>query len=473
MIRRLRSAIAMIAAGVCLAPIASHGQALPTLSLNERTALIGVLAHSAEPPPGDLTRLDDAALMARLLEHGRRETAQRLQPRQINRLWALDPQPRDLAAEWRVAQGQGRAADWARSLSPADRRYLALVQARRRYGALVQAGGWPALPAGLRLAPGETSEAVISLRARLAAEGFAAVPEGPPEVFDPPLAAAVHAFQSRRGLTSDGVVGPATLRALNVTAEVRLAQIDANLERWRWSPRPLPPHRVEVDVGAATATLFHEGTAALAMRAVVGDRAHPTPIFVSQLEAVVFNPPWNVPASIAANEILPRAARDPGYLARHHYVWINGRLQQRPGPDNALGQIKFDLPSPFGVYLHDTPAKAAFAREARALSHGCMRLEKPRALAQALLTAQGWDEAAVEAAIARGTTERVALARAVPLLVTYRTAFVEADELYLLPDPYGWDAQLTEALAKVAGPPDGARAALEGESASDCEAWPA
>ncbi|OYW91119.1 MAG: hypothetical protein B7Z13_13365 [Caulobacterales bacterium 32-67-6] len=271
-------------------------------------------------------------------------------------------------------------------------------------------------------------------------------PARSPIVFDTALQDVVRRYQRRRGLEPDGVVGPATLAALNVSAEARLAQIDANLERWRWLPRPLPATRIEADVGAARAALFVDDVRVLDMRIIVGAPATKTPIFASQIETVVFNPPWNVPASIANGEILPRAARDPGYLARNNFTYRNGRLQQQPGPTNSLGQVKFDMPSPFGVYLHDTPGRAAFARPVRTLSHGCMRLEKPRELATLLLASQGWSREMVDQAIAEGQTQRVDLAARVPVLVTYSTAFVDGDGLHLLPDPYGWDAQLTAAL---------------------------
>src|SRR5690606_25975911 len=205
----------------------------------------------------------------------------------------------------------------------------------------------------------------------------------------------------------------------NVSPAQRLTQIEANLERLRWLPRTLPPERVEVNVAAAEVALIRADQPVLRMRAVVGDAAHKTLMVFSWLDAVDFNPPWNVPASIARNEIWPRVARDPGYLARNHFVSLGGRLQQRPGPDNALGQIKFDLQSPYGVYLHDTPAKAVFQRSRRALSHGCMRLEKPRALAEALLAPQGWSAAEVEGAIAARTTRRVVLTSPTPLFVYY------------------------------------------------------
>lgn len=177
----------------------------------------------------------------------------------------------------------------------------------------------------------------------------------------------------------------------------------------------------------------------------------------------MFNPPWNVPAEIASKEILPKEARDPGYLARNDFVQIDGRLQQLPGPKNALGVVKFDLPSPFGVYLHDTPAKALFDRSRRALSHGCMRLEKPQALAEALLGPQGWSSDSVVQAVAAGRTQTTALRTPLPLYVVYWTADLSPEgRVRFRPDVYGWDKELLAALAK-------ARPAAAGSSSwADC-----
>lgn len=439
---------------IALVLVSSHVVAAEPLTAGERAAILSALTRAGAPPP-DASTLASEDLEARLLAHARQEAGLIRQPTRLNALWSLVPPARDLVAEWTAARARGVGASWIAGLSPADARYHRLVAARQAYSAWVEAGGWPQLVAGTVLRPGDVGPEVEALRARLAAEGFevpattASVPFDP-ELFDPGLEAAVRSFQTLRGLEVDGVVGPATFAALNIDAEARLAQIDANLERWRWLPRPLPATRIEADVGAARAALFIDGVQVLEMRIIVGAPATKTPMFASRIETVVFNPPWNVPASITNGELLPRAARDPGYLARNNFTYQDGRLQQRPGPGNALGQLKFDMDSPFGVYLHDTPGRAAFERSSRTLSHGCMRLEKPRELAALLLARQGWTRKSLDEVIAQGQTRRVDLAAPVPVFVIYRTALADAAGLRLLPDPYGWDAQLTAALQSQA-----------------------
>lgn len=185
------------------------------------------------------------------------------------------------------------------------------------------------------------------------------------------------------------------------------------------------------------------------MRVVVGDLKHKTPMFASALSGVVFNPTWNVPAGIAAEEILPKAARDPDYLARNGFVLVDGRVKQLPGPENALGSVKFDLANPFGVYLHDTPAKSLFAHAQRTFSHGCMRLEKPQALAEALLAPQGWSREAVANALAAGRTRAEVLHTPLPLYVLYWTAEASPEgRVRFRPDVYGWDREILDALAR-------------------------
>jgi murein L,D-transpeptidase YcbB/YkuD len=318
-----------------------------------------------------------------------------------------------------------------------------LAAAHGRYAQIVAAGGWPRLDPAAASTAGEGA-AAKTLQDRLAVEGYLAGAAA--AASDRELAAALAAFQRAHGLAPDGVLGRESLAALNVPARERLAQIDANLERWRWLPHALPTDRLEVDVGAAQATLYRQGRVALEMRGIVGDPRHWTPLFVSRIEAIIVNPPWRVPTSIAAREILPRVRRDPGYLARNGFVITSRRLVQRPGPKNSLGVLKFDLTSPFGVYLHDTPSKSLFARADRALSHGCMRLEKPRELALLLLDDER-GAGGLDAAIASGRTRRIALRRPTPLYVMYWTATANPSGVVAFRrDAYGWDAALNAAL---------------------------
>ena len=412
------------------------------LSADERRMIRATIGDAG----GQLTTLDDAALRRELMAYARREMGLRIRPSSVDRLWSLAPPLRDPEAEFHAARANGTLASWLSQIPSPHPQYVALGVEAVRYRT---AAAKPFAPIGRlpTLREGAAHEALLLVRSRLAEEGFPPPTTSIPEVFDAGLAGALQAFQEARGLDVDGVVGPATRAALDISPRARLAQIEANLERLRWLPRALPPDRVEVNIAAAEAALIQGHRPVLRMRVVVGDLSHKTPMFASRLEAVVFNPPWNVPTSIANTEILPRAARDPGYLSRNNFVRVNGRLQQRPGPTNSLGLITFDLPSPFGVYLHDTPAKAAFQQPMRMLSHGCMRLEKPRELARALLAPQGWLEADVSAAIAAGATRRVSLDRPVPLFVVYQTAMVVDGRTRFVPDGYGWDAKLTAALA--------------------------
>lgn len=474
---RTALAIVLLAMGVMTGPAAGRAAETPAvatadcppiaLTAEERQLIEATLLAADDPPPG-VAAMDDPALMAALEWHAATQLGLRVRPSRIDRTWALEPLPRDLVAELAAARRDGRLAGWLATLAPIHAGYQALRAERARYRTIVEAGGWAKMPGWLSLKEGDEGVPVEALRARLQAEGYVLAPSATPTLFDADLAAALRVFQRRHDLDEDGTVGAETRRALDVPATDRLSQLDANLERWRWLPRVLPADRLDLDIAAAEAVRYTAGTPVLTMRVIVGSPRHRTPMFVSYLEAVVLNPPWNVPTSIALNEILPKASRDPGYLARNGYIRTPGGLQQRPGPGNALGFVKFDLPSPFGVYLHDTPARSRFAQRARALSHGCMRLEKPRELAEDLLAPQGWTRADIDRAIDAGATRRIALDRTLPLFVAYYTASVDADgRAVFRPDPYGWDARLLSALAAAErGRPAPRRAACSPPNAS-------
>lgn len=394
----------------------------------------------------DPTRQDQAS--ARLFEATIRFAQDlkqgRTAPRAFRSDWAIRPPQFDARAELERSLADGRVEAWLASLPPDSLGYSRLVPEAVHYQDIVDRGGWRSLDARRPMKVGTQGVEVEAIRKRLAMEGAAPAPDGDPRTFDKGLEVALTAYQSSHGLPTTGEADRRTLESLNVPAATRLASIRASLERWRWAPRSLPATRVEVNVAAAELQVFLDGRPALAMRTVVGRPADPTPMFTDVIEAIVFNPPWNVPDTIAANEILPKAARDPGYLARENFVWIERegrrRLQQKAGPTSALGLYKFDLPNPFNVYLHDTPNRSVFGRDVRSLSHGCVRLQEPRALAALLLGRQGWSPEAVDAAVTAGETRRVRLDQPVPVYLFYFTAFVtDAGVLNFRDDVYGWD----------------------------------
>jgi murein L,D-transpeptidase YcbB/YkuD len=358
------------------------------------------------------------------------------------------------------------------SLPPPHPQYRRLVDTLASYRGIAARGGWPVVPNGPVIdSENDEDPRLPLLRRRLSIEGILTGPETGKPFLDRNLEQAVIRFQRRHGLEPDGRVGPRTLAALNVPVGERVAQVVANMERWRWMPRTFPLPRIEVNVAAAELAIVDSGTDTLRMRVVVGSRRHPTPLLESRVQAVVINPPWNVPVSIWRNEILPRLRHDRTYLAsndmrivgRTHdpygleIDWSRAsdvpkgiRFQQQPGPRNALGRVKFDIPNRFDVYLHDTPVPDAFKRPERALSHGCVRLEKPEALLRYLFRSREVPPRLPAAGDAGPrNTLTVAVAVPVPVFLVYWTAFVAPDgKVAFRDDIYGYDARITARLTR-------------------------
>ena len=297
--------------------------------------------------------------------------------------------------------------------------------------------------------PKKNSPLVVDLKRRLAIEGDLTFDDGA-AVYDAAVRAAVLRFQERNGLRADGKLNASTIQRLNISAAERVAQISLNMERWRVDGRDLPATRVDVNVPDATAVLFKENLPALKMNAVVGAPGHDTPTLTSTIDTIVVNPPWNIPRSIIQNEIKPILKRNPNYLSENRMYWSGDQLIQEPGPHNALGRIKFEFPNRFSVYLHDTPSRRLFTDPERAQSHGCVRLERPLDLAEALLQGDPkWTREAIKDAIRSGDTIRIAAPEPIIVVIAYRTVFVEEDGLVQFrPDIYGLDTQLTLALSQ-------------------------
>ena len=444
------------AADLALAPALSQDEAASlaqTLGDAQRQGLAspaaGLASRFADTPDPILREAAVQLMVRDAIAFARSQRGNLPDPTAIDRGLALKV-PYDAEADFESARQAGRVADWAAGQLRTDAAFLGLVAARDHYAQIVAAGGWDAVEAGPAPEPDAMDARLPALRQRLALEGYATAVAADETVFDASLAAALSAFQAHHGLPADGRLTEATIAALNVPAETRLATLDANLERARWLPIRLPATRIEVDIADPTAVLFQGDAPTLSMHAIVGDLKHHTPTFASEVQAVVVNPPWVVPTEIAARELYPHERRSPGYLARSGFRVVGGQLVQTPGPKAALGYLKFDMPDPFQVYLHDTPARTLFAQQRRWLSHGCVRLEAPRDLAAALLSAQGWDRAQVDAAIAGGRTFRVGLAAPIAVFVVYRTAVADAaGQVTFRPDIYGWDAKITAALRRL------------------------
>jgi murein L,D-transpeptidase YcbB/YkuD len=274
------------------------------------------------------------------------------------------------------------------------------------------------------------------------------------DTFDEALGEAVKYYQRRNGFDTTGKVDGITLEAMNVPAQSRVLQIIANMERWRWEPRLWPATRIEVNIAAAEMTLFEENALTLEMRAAPGRPDDQTPLLTSEIDSVVLNPPWNVPNDIAAKEYYTKEAAHPGYLAAHGFRVIETpdgghRLQQKSGAKSALGQIKFDFPNAYAVYLHDTPTHGAFGHDARDVSHGCVRLERPFDLADKLFAGDPeWTPDHIQDAIKDGKTQRVRLPRAMPVFLMYWTVYPDVKgRMDFRNDAYDWDSQLLGLIA--------------------------
>jgi murein L,D-transpeptidase YcbB/YkuD len=408
----------------------------------------------ASPDPV-IRRRGEALLKTAVLRYAAAVHRGRLAANQFEDEWGLRPAAFDPAPGFQAAVAANALPAWLASLPPAYAGYQQLVKGLAVYRAIAAHGGWKALPDGAVVKPGGSDPRVPALRERLAAEDpAAAAGAGAGDSLDPATDEALKAFQRRHGMDGDGKLDKATLAALNAPVGQRILQIMANMERWRWLPATLPAERAQVNIAAATMTLFQDDKPVLSMKAAAGRPDDRTPMLMSQIRAIVLNPPWNIPASIARKEIYPKERAHPGYMQRediHVVRTASGgeRLQQRAGPKSSLGQVKFDFDNPYGVYLHDTPARSAFGRANRMVSHGCVRLEKPRDLAAALLQGEGsWDPQSIDAAISQGGTRWVTVHRPVAVLIFYWTAFVGPDgAMNFSNDPYDWDHVLLQKIS--------------------------
>jgi len=394
-----------------------------------------------------------------------------VEPTDVDAHW-FGPQRRlDVVDLLNRALDSGDVAEALKSVLPRHAQYAALKRELTRYREIAAQGGWPKVPGSAALKKGTRSPETAALRARLAAEGDLAQAGG--DVFDGTVEEALKRFEKRYGLNEDGAFGPDDRAAMNVPVEDRAAQLELNLERWRWLPEDLGERYIVVNVPTFQLEAIEQGKVVLAMRVVAGKADEtPTPIFSDEMTEVVFSPYWNVPTSILRKETIPAVLRDPDYLYRNDLEVVRAgqvvspssvdwsdpdlriQIRQRPGAKNSLGLVKFLFPNKFDVYLHDTPADSLFGRVERDFSHGCVRVEKPVELAQWVLRDQPeWTPEKIQAAMHAGQERHVALKHRIPVYIVYATAWVdEAGRLNFREDLYGHDTR-QRALLGLDRPP--------------------
>lgn len=336
----------------------------------------------------------------------------------------------------------------------------------------------PLPPVQKPIEPGQAYEGMNKLVQRLKFLGdlpqSASVPAGT-NIYSGEVVEAVKRFQVRHGIEANGKLGTQTIMELNQPMSRRVEQLRLSLERWRWLPHefPVPPIIVNIPEFKLRA-VDAPGKPALAMSVVVGKAMQTeTPVLEEDMEYIVFWPYWNVPLSILQGEMVPKIAKDPSYLSRNGYEVAtlsgtvvtdgavsdgvlsqlrSGKLmvRQKPGPKNALGLIKFIFPNDNNVYLHSTPAQALFGKARRDFSHGCIRVEDPKALAAWVLKNNtDWTKERIENAFAAGKEEQVKLTKTIPVLVLYDTAIAEEDgQVFFFKDIYGHDKDLLKLAAR-------------------------
>lgn len=332
--------------------------------------------------------------------------------------------------------------------------YYNLRKSLQHYRDVQSKGGWQniALPEGSKsLKAGDNNAAVAQLRKRLSLSGDLKSDSGS-TVFDNDLSDALRNYQRRHHLKESGVADSGLIKDLNIPVEERIKTIIVNMERCRWIAPDYTdvPEFIAVNIPSYQLRYIRDGKPVLESNVVVGKELNKTVVFSGKMSYLVFSPYWNIPKSILEKEIKPGIAKDKNYLAKHNMEWHNNMVRQKPGKDNSLGLVKFMFPNSNNIYLHDTPAKSLFEKEDRALSHGCVRVEKARELAIKILEGdKNWNTQKIDAAMQSGTEKNYTLNHKIPVYIAYFTAWSDENgQVSFYNDIYERDAHLAKMLYK-------------------------
>jgi murein L,D-transpeptidase YcbB/YkuD len=368
------------------------------------------------------------------------------------------------------ALGSGSLAGFIKASAPSGTFYRLMQEQLIAHRAIAQKGGWPTVAEGPTLRAGDEDSRVKAIRARLDASGDLAPGAGlDSPLYDEAVEQAVKSFQNRHALDDDGVVGKQSITAMNVPVEARIDQIRLTLERMRWLTQEAAERVIVVNIAGFRLYFIEDRDIAWVTRAMVGKHYRQTPVFRGDIAYLEFNPTWTIPPTILRLDTLPAIKKDPGYLASKNIRVIDsdGRfvdpdsvdwnqysrgvpytLRQDPGPNNALGTVKFIFPNKHFVFLHDTPHPELFAHKQRAFSSGCIRVEDPLKLAELILDdPERYPRSELEAVVASKKTQRIHPSSKFPVVITYMTASIERDgKIRFLKDIYNRDAAVLSAL---------------------------
>ena len=396
----------------------------------------------------------ELSLTRAAVAYGWQATGGRVDPARLAPLIGAKPDVADAAHVLAALAAASDPGDALRAFNPSQPGYAALRDKLAELRGSSDMAARERIPYGPILKLGMRDKRVPLIRARFGLD----MPSGGPGdasdlVYDTKVAAAVANFQHAHHLPASGILTIRTVGILSGGADPRRleSEIVANMEAWRWLPRDMGETHLDVNIPDYSLDLVHGDEVIHHARVVVGQPDKPTPVFSQTLQFIIVNPYWNVPLSIVKKEMMPKLAADPNYFADHGYETVERGgvtyVRQPPGDSNALGRIKFMFPNKYAVYLHDTNARALFGKEKRALSHGCVRVEAPFKLAEAVLgRSHGWSEARIKKMIG-GEERTIMLPAPLPIHIVYFTAFVDrSGELKLRDDIYGYTGKLEAAL---------------------------
>jgi L,D-transpeptidase YcbB len=389
-----------------------------------------------------------------------------IDPRSFDAVWKYYPKNVNFKDVLNKVSEGGNFFSSLRQVRPEDPQYVLLLQELHKYQQIAKNGGWEKIEKNDVISKGDSSQVVVKIRERLFKEGFLSKNNKSYE-FGADLYLAIHDFQKAHGIEKDGALGPETRHHLNKSVEDKINMIELNLERLRWQSQDFGNTYILVNVPEYHLRVYEEGEVVMDMKVIVGKEYHSTPVFRDTMTYLVLSPDWTVPTSISRTQILPVLKEDPSRFTAANYElydswsenakplnpnkidWdavepheFNYRVVQKPGPNNALGTVKFMFPNNMAIYLHDTPTDYLFDKRERKFSHGCVRIERPIDLAEYLLkNNKNWDRKKIKSNTRLSKPKTVLLNRAMPIQLVYKTAWVDENgQINFRNDIYGHDA---------------------------------